>query len=75
MSIKKKIISILFTVLFIIISVTLYETDKKYEALKIKSKKQEAIIQNQVSFINDQNLTHEQLVKKKVGKYIVQKDQ
>jgi len=56
---RNKIISLLLAVLFIAVSVTLYKTDKKYSALKDEIKKKNQIIENQTSFINKKNLSHE----------------
>jgi hypothetical protein len=63
---KFKIIYAILTVLFIIVSVTLYKTDKKYSAVKKDLKLKEIIISDQLAYINNNNINHEILTKNKL---------
>ena len=66
MTMKYKIIYAVFTVLFIIVSVTLYKTDKKYSNVKKDLRMKEIIISDQLAYINNNNINHEILVKNKL---------
>jgi len=62
--VKNKITYAFFIVLFIIVSVTLYNTDKKYSDLKKDIKNKEILISDQLLYINKNNIDHELAIKK-----------
>ncbi len=68
MKIVYRIFTGLLFVLFIIVSVTLYETDKKYSKLKVEIQKKQNLIGDQLKYINKNNSLHEANIKKKLEK-------
>ena len=63
-----KILKLSLLILFIVVSVTLYETDKKYSDLKKELKAKKALINDQLIYINKNNASHEINIKKKIKK-------
>ena len=70
---KYKIISGLLLLLFIGVSITLYETDRKYSILKKNIKNKEILIQDQLSYINKNNIDHELKIKNRSDDIIFRK--
>ena len=68
MKIVHRVFTGLLFVLFIIVSVTLYETDKKYSKLKVEIQKKRNLIGDQLTYINKNNSLHEANIKKKLEK-------
>ena len=64
MKIVHRVFTGLLFVLFIIVSVTLYETDKKYSKLKVEIQKKQNLIGDQLKYINKNNSLHEANIKK-----------
>ena len=60
-----KILKLSLLILFIVVSVTLYETDRKYSDLKKELKEKKALINDQLIYINKNNASHEINIKKK----------
>lgn len=63
-----KILKLSLLILFIVVSVTLYETDRKYSDLKKELKEKKALINDQLIYINKNNASHEINIKKKLKK-------
>ena len=63
-----KILKLSLLILFIVVSVTLYETDRKYSDLKKELKEKKALINDQLIYINKNNASHEINIKKKIKK-------
>ena len=63
-----KILKLSLLTLFIVVSVTLYETDRKYSDLKKELKEKKALINDQLIYINKNNASHEINIKKKLKK-------
>ena len=63
-----KILKLSLLTLFIVVSVTLYETDSKYSDLKKELKEKKALINDQLIYINKNNASHEINIKKKLKK-------
>ena len=63
-----KILNLVLLLLLIIVSVTLYKTDSKYSVLKKEIKKKETLINDQLTYINKNNTSHEFDIKKKIEK-------
>jgi len=63
-----KILKLSLLILFIVVSVTLYETDSKYSDLKKELKEKKALINDQLIYINKNNASHEINIKKKLKK-------
>ncbi len=63
-----KILNLVLLLLLIIVSVTLYKTDSKYSVLKKEIKKKETLINDQLTYINKNNTSHEFDIKKKLKK-------
>ena len=63
-----KILKLSLLILFIVVSVTLYETDSKYSDLKKELKEKKALINDQLIYINKNNASHEINIKKKIKK-------
>ena len=70
---KYKIISGLLLLLFIGVSITLYETDRKYSILKKNIKNKEILIKDQLSYINKNNIDHELKIKNRSDDIIFRK--
>ena len=68
MKILHRILTGLLFVLFIIVSITLYETDKKYSKLKVEIQKKRNLIGDQLTYINKNNSLHEASIKEKLEK-------
>ena len=68
MKLVHRVFTGLLFVLFIIVSVTLYETDKKYSKLKVEIQKKQNLIGDQLKYINKNNSLHEANIKKKLEK-------
>ena len=63
-----KILKLSLLILFIVVSVSLYETDRKYSDLKKELKEKKALINDQLIYINKNNASHEINIKKKIKK-------
>jgi len=63
-----KILKSSLLILFIVVSVSLYETDRKYSDLKKELKEKKALINDQLIYINKNNASHEINIKKKIKK-------
>ena len=63
-----KILKLSLLILFIVVSVSLYETDRKYSDLKKELKEKKALINDQLIYINKNNASHEINIKKKLKK-------
>ena len=70
-----KILSLILLIILIIVSVTLYDQDSKYSALKKELKQKENLINHQLIYINKNNALHEFKIKKKLEKLEFQKTQ
>lgn len=63
-----KILSLILFIILIIVSVTLYDQDSKYSALKKELIQKEILINDQLTYINKNNALHEFKIKKKLEK-------
>ena len=70
-----KILSLILLIILIIVTVTLYDQDSKYSALKKEVKQKETLINDQLIYINKNNALHEFKIKKKLEKLEFQKTQ
>ena len=60
-----KIFTFILLVLLIVVGITLYKTELKYSSLKKTLSEKDALINDQLRFINDKNTEHEFEIKSK----------